>query len=134
MTKLLTHFRFVTAILSLVAVVFAVMEHEDLLFQGSWAEQPSANSSNRGEVEAGDEARARVFNPAALLITTVQDSGTEGAFRQESHKVCTVPASPQTLAGAPFPAMLLSLPFARTVRRVALRSRLRRGGMVELRL
>lgn len=82
--------RIVTAILSFVAVVCSVMEHNDLLFQDA----PSAQSARDSAGQAlGDKNTASWLQGYLEWVVAEQDSGTDGAFRQEPHTVRAVPTA-----------------------------------------
>jgi hypothetical protein len=95
MSRFFTGIRFVTAVLSLIAVVFAVMEHEDLLLQSRWAANAPTHSRDTHARMADGAAQKNNGISAATLTTAERDSGTQGVFRQDSYKLRAAPVAPQ---------------------------------------
>lgn len=133
MSLILTGFRFVTAILSLVAVVFAVLEREDLLFSADWTAVASAPSSK--QQSTADDAACAIKPPLTSEWTRVQqDCGTDGAFRQETHTFRAAPASRPAPVRPSLRAMPRRRVFARRAARSEARARPRLAGILVLRL
>ena len=80
MPHLLQSHRVLTAVLSLIAVVLAVLEHEDLIFQAGNGDVASA------ETAMGNSLLNLTDLADSTLASESRDSGTEGEFRSEAHR------------------------------------------------
>ena len=74
------------AILSLIAVLFGALEHEDLIFQDHPLQELAAVDAE-SPAEAGQSK-----NPVTGLTERLEDSGTEGTFRSDAHGLWLGPA------------------------------------------
>jgi hypothetical protein len=92
MQRLFPSYRVLTAVLSLIAVVLAVLEHEDLIFQ-------AVNGDIASEKTAmGNSLPVLTDLANSTLESESRDSGTEGEFRSEAHRLRAA------LGGCPLPA------------------------------
>lgn len=134
MTRFSTGFRIATALLSLIAVVVSVLEHEDLVFQESRV--PRAASADDQPLATQDNDTSRWLNTGSSWTKSGQDGCTEGTFRIEPHKLRAAPSSSSKILTGPTPRPLPSRAgwAARRGARKAPRTRPCLVGIVELRL